>query len=347
MNSVACSFAPQNWPHIKHMSEKSERVTSLRHYRRVVAKIVQRYFGTPARRIVYKASGLTNYVFAVNHVEGQFVIRISPDPERIGAFNKEWWATQHVRKAGVPSVEILAVGNDLGPEPYMITRRVSGSEATHHQKRSRIIREMGHFAAIINSIPTNGFGTNFDWNDAAPKIATWSDYLDQEYQLQSRLEFFATHKILSESELNKLSAIIEETRTADIKPALNHSDMRLKNVIVDDDGDITAIIDWEDCLSAAAPEWELSIALHDLSIDEKHAFIEGYGLAPEKVEQMAALIKAFNILNYHGAIVSAIEQDDQSKLSEIKLRLNGTLDLFSLTDSHNSFGQTRAQQCLC
>ncbi|HET8781320.1 MAG TPA: aminoglycoside phosphotransferase family protein [Pyrinomonadaceae bacterium] len=312
------------------MAEKSDRGTEVRHYRRVVAKIVRRHFGTPARRIVYKASGLTNYVFAVNHLDGQFVIRISPDPERIGAFRKEWWAAQHVRKAGVPSVDILAVGDDVGPEPYMITRRVSGAEATHHPKRQRVVREMGRFGAIINSIETNGFGTNFDWNDAAPKIRTWSEYLDQEYKLQNRLEFFATHAILPESELNKLSTIMEQTRTADVKAALNHSDLRLKNVIVDDDGDITAIIDWEECMSAIAPEWELSIALHDLSIDEKHAFIEGYGLKSDKVEQMAPLIKAFNILNYHSAIAAAIEQDDQSKLSEMKLRLNGTLDLFSL-----------------
>lgn len=312
------------------MAEKSERGTAVRHYRRIVAKIVRRYFGTPATRIVYKASGLTNYVFAVNHLDGQFVVRISPDPERIGAFRKELWAAEHVRTAGVPSVEILAVGDDLGPEPYMITRRVTGAEATHHPKRERIIHEIGRFAAIINSIPTNGFGTNFEWNDTAPKIQTWSEYLDQEYQLQSRLDFFATHKILPESELNKLSAIIEQTRTADVKPALNHSDLRLKNVIVDDDGHITAIIDWEECMSAIAPEWELSIALHDLSIDEKHAFIEGYGLAPDKVEQMAPLIKALNILHYQSAIAGAIEQDDQSKLSVMKLRLNGTLDMFSL-----------------
>src|SRR5687768_16134473 len=214
------------------MAEKSDRGTAISHYRRVVRKIVRRYFGTPARRIVYKASGLTNYVFVVNHVEGQFVIRISPDPERIGAFKKEWWATQQVRTAGVPSPEILAVGSDAGPEPYMITRQVSGAEATYHSRRRRIIHEIGHFAAIINSIKTNGFGTNFDWNDAAPKIQTWSDYLDQEYQIQDRLEFFATHQLLPQNEFDELSRVIDETRTADIRPALNHSDLRLKNVIV-------------------------------------------------------------------------------------------------------------------
>lgn len=313
------------------MPEKRDPPSEIRYYRRLAKKIVQRYFETPATRIVYRSSGRTNYVFAINHVEGQFVIRISPEPERIGAFRKEWWAAQEVRKAGVPSPEILAVGNDIGSEPYMIMRLVTGSEATHHSKRRRIINEVGRFAAIINSIKTNGFGANFDWNsDSSQKITTWSEYLDQEYKVAERLEFFAAQKILPQSELNKLSQIIEETKKADITPSLNHSDLRLKNVIVDDDGHITSIIDWEECVSIIAPQWELSLALHDLSIDDKHAFIDGYGLRAEEVQQIAPLIKAFNILNYHGAAASAIEENDESKLAEIRLRLTGALDLFSL-----------------
>lgn len=314
------------------MVEKSDRAATIRHYRRLAQKIVKNYFGTPARRIVYRPTGLTNYVFAVNHTEGQFVVRISPDPERIGAFRKESWAVHEVRKAGVPSPEVLAVGDDAGLEPYMITRRVTGAEATHHPKRERIVHEMGRYANIINSIQTNGFGTNFDWNDDAPKIQTWSEYLDQEYRIAMRLEFFATHKILPEAELDKLASIIDETRTEDLRPSLNHTDLRLKNVIVDDDGEITSIIDWEECMSTVAPSWELSIALHDLSIDEKHTFIDGYGLKPEHIEQMAPLIKTFNILNYQGPFAAAIEQDDQQKLAEMRLRLNGTLDLFLLAD---------------
>ena len=47
--------------------------------------------------------------------------------------------------------------------------------------------------------------------------------------------------------------------------------------MVDDDGEIAAIIDWEECLSTIAPQFELAISPHDLSIDEKHLFIDGYG----------------------------------------------------------------------
>ena len=45
---------------------------------------------------------------------------------------------------------------------------------------------------------------------------------------------------------------------------------------------------------------------------------------------MAPLIKTFNILNYQSVVAAAIEKDDEKTVSETILRLNGTLDLFSL-----------------
>ena len=173
----------------KRMDEKNQP-SAIRHYRNLTRTIVQQYFGKPASRIVYKPTGLTNYVFAVNHVEGQFVIRISPDTERIKAFQKELWASQKAREAGVPTPEVLAVGNDAVSEPYMITRRVTGTEATHLPNRLRIVHEMGEYAAIINSIPTTGFGSNFDWTSNDKKSTTWASYLENEFDLDARLRSF-------------------------------------------------------------------------------------------------------------------------------------------------------------
>ena len=311
------------------MDEKNQP-SAIRHYRNLTKTIVQEYFGKPASRISYKPTGLTNYVFAVNHVEGQFVIRISPDTERIKAFQKELWTSQKAREAGVPTPEVLAVGNDAVSEPYMITRRVTGTEATHLPNRSRIVHEMGEYAAIINSIPTTGFGMNFDWTSADNNSTTWASYLENEFNLNARLQTFSTNRLLTEAQLKGLVDVISNAKAMQHTASLNHSDLRLKNVIVDEGGDIAAIVDWEDCVSTIAPEWELSVALHDLTIDEKHAFIDGYGLSVEQVEEMAPLIKAFNILNYSQAIERAVETDDQKRLSEIKLRLNGALDLYSL-----------------
>jgi hypothetical protein len=79
---------------------------------------------------------------------------------------------------------------------------------------------------------------------------------------------------------------------------VNHGDLRLKNVLVNEKRLITAIPDWVTCTSNLAPEWELSAALHDLPIDEKEAFLEGYGLSGKEVSAAAPAVKASNIKNY-------------------------------------------------
>ena len=314
------------------MDEKREQPSVIRHYRSLVKTIVDRHFGKPASRLVYKAAGRTNYVFAVNHIEGQFVVRISPEAEKIRNFQKELWTSQKVREAGVPSPEVIAVGDDLAPEPYMITRRVTGSEATHHPKRDRILNDLGRYAAMINSIRTTGFGTDFDWTREETN-ATWEGYLEKEFELDKRLRLFSSNHILPDVELDQLVEIIKGVEKKHLTPSLSHGDLRLKNVIVDEGGDIVAIVDWEECLSTIAPQWELSIALHDLSINEKHAFIEGYGLSSREIHEMAPLIKAFNILNYSAALETAVEKPDHKQLAALKLRLNGCFDLYSLNQN--------------
>ena len=54
------------------------------------------------------------------------------------------------------------------------------------------------------------------------------------------------------------------------------------------------------------------------------------GLA--EVEDMSPLIKAFNIVNYSNAIAHAAETNDHKSLADFRLRLSGALDLYSLTN---------------
>jgi hypothetical protein len=59
-------------------------------------------------------------------------------------------------------------------------------------------------------------------------------------------------------------------------------------------------------------------------------FIDGYGLDSETVAPMADLLRAFNIINYADAIERAVEVRDHKMLAELRLRLSGGLDLYSL-----------------
>lgn len=314
------------------MAKAKEQVNDeLAEAQAMARRIIEHHFGSKPKRIDHQGSGLSNFVFLVHHKEGDFVVRISPDATRINAFIKEQWAVNKAHEAGVPTSEILEVGNSVIPLPYMVSRRVEGNDATQHPARLVILREMGRYAALINSIATTGYGEVFDWSsNQLSRNATWKEYLHGEMRLDARLEIMRKQRILNAVQVEKLRNILERAAKRTTKPALNHGDVRLKNVMVDESGEITAFIDWEDCASHLAPQWELSLALHDLSIDEKHAFLTGYGLSPKHYAEIAAVIKAFNIINYTPEVERLREINDQDQIEQIRLRLSGALDLYSM-----------------
>ncbi|HVG38630.1 MAG TPA: phosphotransferase, partial [Pyrinomonadaceae bacterium] len=110
----------------------------------------------------------------------------------------------------------------------------------------------------------------------------------------------------------------------------NHGDLRLKNVLVGDGGKINAIIDWENCTSNLAPQWELSLALHDLNIDEKQEFLAGYGLSSKEIERAAPLMKALNLINYVPYLEELFKAKDKAQIEQYRLRLSGAFDLYSI-----------------
>lgn len=301
----------------------------VREARVMARRLITHHFGEKPKRIVHQAGGLSNFVFLVKHADADSVVRISPEASKINAFIKEQWAMAKAREVGVPVPEVLEVGNEVISYPYMISRRVAGQQATFHPSRMQIIHEMGRYAALINSIPTTGFGNTFDWsNNQLSLNETWEDFLHKELRLDARLELMEKHKMLSPQQLNKIRSTLEVVADSSPRPSLNHGDIRLKNVIVDEDGLITAIIDWEHSVSNIAPQWDLSLALHDLSIDEKQEFLEGYGLQDKELAETVTVIKALNIVNYATEIERMVESNDAACLEQYRTRLSGALDLY-------------------
>ena len=281
--------------------------------------------------MTYRSGGLSNFVFEVKHREGDFIIRISPDQSRLNAFIKEHWCERVARRTGVPTAEILETGFSVIPFPYVIARSVKGTDGTHHPERKKIVRELGSLAAKINSIRTKGFGETFDWsNNELSHNRTLKDYLDDEYRFDDRIEVLQRSKLCSQPMIRSLKSVCRELRTLKAKPSLSHGDLRLKNVLVDDEGKIVAVVDWEKATSNIAPHWELSLALHDLDIDMQQEFVDGYGLNGKKLAEIAPYVKAFNLLNYTDAINRATEAKDKPELERLRNRLSGVFDLYSL-----------------
>lgn len=297
-------------------------------FRGLARTVIKRHFGS-VRQVKYLSGGLTNFVFSFRADDGDFIIRISPDPHRINSFIKEQWATSAAKKEGVPVAEILEVGSEMIGLPYMITRALDGGDAVHHPKRLEILRELGRLGKKINSIKTAGFGQSFDWSDnKLSRNASFKDWLYNEYDAEGKLELLRTHKLITPQRTRALKKVFSAAAKEKGRPVLNHSDLRLKNVIANEKGGIMAVIDWEGCTSNIAPAWELSLALHDLGVDEMQGFLEGYGIKPQKLEEAMPLVRAFNITNYASAVEGVTK--DKKLLEHYRLRLSGLLDLYSV-----------------
>lgn len=293
--------------------------------------VLEHHFHQRPTRIKRLTGGLTNHVFEGRIGRDDYIVRISDDGAKLQTFIKEQWAVRQARRVRVPTAEILEVGNTVINKPYMISTKVEGIDATRWPHRLETAREMGRYAANINSIPTKGFGAVFDWSrNTLSKNKSWKDFLDDEMKIADRVELLAARRLIKGDNLKKLRRNINELRRWNGRPALTHGDIRFKNVVLDESGKIRAFLDWENCSSNRAPQWELSIALHDLCIDEKEAFLEGYGMSPREYERIAAATKTLNILNYTGAIEEAIATKNTHRLEELRARLNGAFDLHSL-----------------
>lgn len=101
------------------------------------------------------------------------------------------------------------------------------------------------------------------------------------------------------------------------------------NLLVDKAGEVFALIDWEHCLSGP-PSWDLSLALHDLSTDQKQALLAGYGVSDEESRALAPGWRALNFINYAPFIERALEEGKEDELNRFRIRLSGALDLYSL-----------------
>lgn len=298
-----------------------------------VRALIVQLMGRRPRRIVHRASGLSNLVFEVAHPDGEFIVRLSPTASKLNTFLKEQWAMLRAREAGVPVPEVLEVGGELAEQPYMILRKVDGIEASSLAQRTELARQMGRCAAQIHTIATRGFGRSFDWSaNTLSRCASWAQFLEEEMRLAERLALFERHRLLNAAQCRQLQRTLEgigRTRGR-LRTALAHGDMRAKNIVVDARGEIAAVLDWEDCCSQPAPIWELAIALHDLTIDDKHAFLDGYGLTARAVRELAPALKALNVVNYSEQIALLVRQKDRAGLEQYRLRLSGALDLYSL-----------------
>lgn len=296
--------------------------------RHLAARILRLHLGERPRRLEPLGGGLTNQVFRLETRGRSYVIRLHDDEAKLADYRKEEWAMAQARGVDVPTPRVLAIGVER-QRPFMILEEVRGIPATHWSEPASVLRQLGECAARLHSVRTQGFGRAIGTGQLGPALwPNWAEFLDNELRLRERLQLLDRMQLLAAPARRQLDISLQEMRGWRRRPVLQHGDLRLKNVMVSpEDGRIVALLDWEDCLSAPAPFWDLAIALHDLGPDEKEAFLEGYRLTPGRFERMAPVLRVLNLLNYAWVIGQASGNGQRRQVAWLKARLRGAFDV--------------------
>jgi hygromycin-B 4-O-kinase len=293
-------------------------------------RIVTRVAGVAPERVSELGGGLSNAVFEAETPRGALVVRLGEGDARRAAFERGRRAMAWARAAGVPVPNVIAVGQD-GTWAYSVAERAEGHPATQLEDATGVPERLGRLAAVLHAVRTAGHGSTFtragDTDDARPQ-PSWRDFLFRELEADARLRRLHAVAVLQNAQHDALAETLDAVARWDAPPVLNHGDLRLKNVLVDAAGGITALIDWDDCVSSIGPHWDLSVALHDLTIDAKQSLLAGYGMPEADVRRAAPGWRLLNVLNYVPELERLLASGDHAGVERLRTRLSGALDLF-------------------
>jgi len=194
---------------------------------------------------------------------------------------------------------------------YLVTEALPG--ITGHalpQQRIKILQQLGEQLRIIHSVQVSGFGTTYSPHDKNFSSPTF------EHSLLSKLDALkADSLVLSEQPFinskiidwleTRLFRLINEAKA--LKPFLYHQDLlgNLGNVIVDQNGSVKGVIDWEYAGGGLAFEQDLASFQYVMNRDgvdqgvakaHIHAVLDGYGLSHNEYLARAESIETLVLL---------------------------------------------------
>jgi aminoglycoside phosphotransferase (APT) family kinase protein len=294
--------------------------------RRAALAIFEASIGSPAKRMRAQPGGQTNLVFMLESDQGSFVLRMDQQVDKLYQYRKERWAIDHARRMHIPVPKVIEVGSTPNGVSFMLSRREPGRLATSLPDTGGVLRQLGQYARKLHEGPLAMYGGHQD--DVTAPWKTWPEFLEHEFKLDQRLKQLQALDLIDEATAAQMADVVLQLGTSR-EPRLNHGDLRLKNVLVDGAGRINAIIDWENAVAAPAPEWELALALHDLSIDEKDAFLDGYGLEAADLMATRAALAALNMLHYAPFAERGAQAGNDQRMRHYRRRFARVYDFYS------------------
>jgi aminoglycoside phosphotransferase (APT) family kinase protein len=235
-------------------------------------------------------TGKFNTSYFMNTPQKELVLRIAPPPDSEFVFYERDMMRQEPsihsilrEKTNVPVAEILAydgsrskVGRD-----YLIMERLPGRPMTEmpHVAQGSVLRQIGRYLSEVHSITAGRYGylgphrpmePQSDWPSAFRTM--WGKLIDD----IARIDYY------SEEESKRLKELLDRNIHLFDRPvpaSLLHMDIWHQNILADETGNVTGILDWDRALWG---DPEIEFAVLDYCGISKPPFWEGYGKSREQ-----------------------------------------------------------------
>lgn len=127
----------------------------------------------------------------------------------------------------------------------------------------------------------------------------------------------------SEEEYRAISNYLEQLRTEKVKQkyVFLHGDLHFKNMLVDENGRVSGIIDWGD-INIGHPACDLNVVYSFLPPDARSDFFKAYGDVDEETKILARLIAIYIPILI---MMQAIDDKDERLVDEAKANIKRAL----------------------
>jgi tRNA A-37 threonylcarbamoyl transferase component Bud32 len=261
--------------------------------------------------------GLVNKVFKIRTNSKEVILRFRDETEAFEEYRKEAWCIKQASNLGIPVPEVIKVGK-FGETPYMIQSYINGSNGQNDMVDSKIIwKKLGEYIRSIHSIEIRGFGlTMIDYENGVFGDSfnpTWIEHIDYNISSITEDDKLISLKVYEKNQLSEIRNIFNELKSKKFKFGLNHSDIALRNTIINNESEIY-LIDWGCALAHVVPYYDLLTLFKSKfysgspSNDELQAFLEGYGISKSEFEELKPNLYSIMLLDAFDKLRWAIDR---------------------------------------
>lgn len=221
----------------------------------------------PSAVVPLKQQGTFHRLFRVSSQAGPTVIArlcILNRSEHEHLLDRDRWVYERLSAASLPALRVLAVEPSSGPGTHacQLLEEAAGKSLSHYDgdedRMARLLAELGRLLARLHTIGTRGFGlldapppAVHEHREPRGRWISWPDYLQTNFarHLHRSSDLGAIDAAETQRIRDAFAAAISQF--GNIRPVLLHGDLGSHNVFTDGTT-ITALVDWEDCLSGDA-----------------------------------------------------------------------------------------------